>query len=182
MQIEGGLDACCGGEGDPTMPDNMGYARTKLTDLGRLVEAKIRDIGSPLHKREEGVSVGAFVVMPTHIHMTVSISKDLPMYLYNGKERRWTLSDIMRGFEKGCTSWWYRLLEGETVDEILTNPTRRRTSSVRPPLDENGTPAPGLWNSDGFNDLILYKQERKMNWVLYVLQNPYYWLLQKVYP
>lgn len=162
--------------------NNPDYPHVQLTDLGRIVDAKIRDIGSPLHKREEGVSVGAFVVMPTHIHMTITISKDLPLYLYNGKERRWTLSDIIRGFEKGCTSWWYRLLEGETVEEILANPTRRRTSSVRPPLDENGTPAPSLWNSDGFNDSILYKRERKQNWVLYVLQNPYYWLLQKVYP
>lgn len=162
--------------------NNPDYPHVQLTDLGRIVDAKIRDIGSPLHKREEGVSVGAFVVMPTHIHMTVTIGQDLPMYLYNGEWRRWTLSDIIRGFEKGCTSWWYRLLEGETADEILANPTRRRTSSVRPPLDEKGTPAPSLWQDDGFNDSILYKQERKHNWVLYVLQNAYFWRLRQVYP
>lgn len=162
--------------------NNPAYPHVALTDLGRLVEAKIRDIGSPLHKREEGVSVGVFIVMPTHIHMTITIAQDLPTYLYNGKVRRWTLSDIIRGFEKGCTSWWYRLLEGETADEILANPTRRRTSSVRPPLDEQGTPAPSLWQDDGFNDIILYNQERKQNWVLYVLQNAYYWKLRIDYP
>lgn len=162
--------------------NNPDYPHVQLTHLGRIVDAKIHELGSPLHKREEGVSVGAFVVMPTHIHMTITISKDLPMYLYNGKERRWTLSDIIRGFEKGCTSRWYRLLEGESVDEILANPIRRRASSVRPPLDENGTPAPSLWSADGFNDSILYNAERKHNWVLYVLQNAYFWRLQQVYP
>lgn len=180
LQIEGGLDACCGGEGDPTMPDNMGYARAKLTDLGRLVDASLRTMGT--HKLDGNVRLGRYVIMPTHIHATLIVERDLPMHTYRGKQVRITLSDVVRGFEQGSTSWWYRLLEGETADEILANPTHRRASSVRPPLDGNGTPAPGLWNSDGFNDLILYKQERKMNWVLYVLQNPYYWLLQKVYP
>lgn len=180
LQIEGGLDACCGCEGDASLPDNEGYPRTKLTALGRLVDACLRTMGT--HKLDGNVRLGRYVIMPTHIHATLIVEHDLPMHTYRGKEVRVTLSDVVRGFEQGCTSWWYRLLEGETADEILANPSCRRTSSVRPPLDENGTPAHSLWQDDGFNDSILYKQERKVNWVLYVLQNAYYWLLEKVYP
>lgn len=180
LLIEGGLDACCGCEGEAGLPDNEGYPRTKLTDLGRLVDACLRSMGT--HKLDGNVRLGRYVIMPTHIHATLIVERNLPMHMYRGKQVRVTLSDVVRGFEQGCTSWWYRLLEGESVDEILANPTRRRASSVRPPLDEKGTPAPSLWNSEGFNDSILYKQERKHNWVLYVLQNAYFWLLQKVYP
>lgn len=178
VQIDGGLDACCGGEGDVNLPDGEGYARTKLTDLGRLVDACLRTMGT--HKLDTNVRLGRYVIMPTHIHCTLIVERDLPMRTYRGKQVRTTLSDVVRGFEQGSTSRWYRLLEGETAEEIMANPSRRRASVAPPILD--GHEAPSLWQDDGFNDLILFKPERKMNWVLYVLQNPYFWLLQKVYP
>lgn len=180
LQIAGGIDACCGCEGDSTLSNNEGFPRTKLTDLGRLVDASLRSMGT--HKLDGNVRLGRYVIMPTHIHCTLIVERDLPMRYYRGKERRATLSDVVRGFEQGCTSWWYRLLEGETVDEILANPTRGRASTDRPPLDENGTLAPGLWNPDGFNDLILYSPERRLNWVLYILRNAYFWKLHIDYP
>lgn len=178
LLIEGGLDACCGCEGDASLPDNEGYPRTKLTPLGRLVDACLRTMGT--HKLDGNVRLGRYVIMPTHIHATLIVEHDLPMHTYRGKQVRVTLSDVVRGFEQGSTSWWYRLLEGESADEILAEPRKRRASVAPPTLE--GREAPSLWNSDGFNDSILYKHERKVNWVLYVLKNAYFWLLQKVYP
>lgn len=176
LLVEGGLDASCGCEGDARLPDNEGYPRTKLTALGRLVDACLRTMGT--HKLDGDVRLGRYVIMPTHIHATLIVERDLPMHTYRGKQVRVTLSDVVRGFEQGCTSWWYRLLEGESVDEILAEPRKRRASVAPPTLE--GREAPSLWNSDGFNDSILYNAERKHNWVLYVLQNAYFWRLEQV--
>lgn len=83
LQKDGGIDACCGGESDPNMPDYMSYARTKLTDLGRFVDVSLRTLGT--HKLDGNVRLGRYVIMPTHIHATLIVELDLPMHPYKSK-------------------------------------------------------------------------------------------------
>lgn len=197
--LPGGPDACLGCDGDPSLPDSVGYPRTKLTPLGRLVDACLRTMGT--HKLDGNVRLGRYVIMPTHLHLTIRVINDLPMHTYRGKVVRVTLSDVIRGFEQGCTSWWLRYLEGESVEEILANSKRGHqttanstniTCNTQSPQHSYNTnncntiaykqQPPSLWNNEGFNDIILYNQDRKVNWLLYVMQNPYYWRMRQVYP
>lgn len=162
----------------------MKAPHTDLSPLGRIVDRKIREIGTHLH--EEDVTVTHHVVMPSHIHFIIEVKKPLPMHHQpSGKVVRWTLSDIIKGFEKGCTSWYYRYLEGESIEEIFANPTKRRASKEPPMVQApDGTiqPMPSIWNSQGFNDKILMTDERLASWQTYLCYNPYYWRLQDVYP
>lgn len=161
----------------------MKAPHTDLSPLGRIVDRKIREIGTHLH--EEDVTVTHHVVMPSHIHFIIEVKKPLPMHHQpSGKVVRWTLSDIIKGFEKGCTSWYYRYLEGESIEEIFANPTKRRASKEPPMVQApDGTmkPQPSIW-APGFNDKILMTDERLASWQTYLCYNPYYWRLQDVYP
>lgn len=162
----------------------MKAPHTALSPLGRIIDRKIREIGTHLH--EEDVIVTHHVVMPSHVHFIIEVQKPLPMHQQpSGKVVRWTLSDIIKGFEKGCTSWYYRYLEGESIGEIFANPTKRRASKEPPMIQAvDGTmqPMPTIWNSEGFNDKILMTPERLACWQTYLCHNPYYWRLQDVYP
>lgn len=162
----------------------MKAPHTDLSPLGRIIDRKIREIGTHLH--EEDVIVTHHVVMPSHIHFIIEVQKPLPMHHQpSGKVVRWTLSDIIKGFEKGCTSWYYRYLEGESIEEIFANPTKRRASKEPPMVQSpDGTmqPMPSIWNSQGFNDKILMTEERLASWQTYLYYNAYYWRLQDVYP
>lgn len=156
---------------------------TEPTELGRLVKARIDSMGT--HRNDGDTKVTNMVIMPTHIHMTYEIEHDLPMHAVRGKMVQVTLSDIVRGFEKGCTSWYYRWVEGESVDEILANPTRRRESSAPPQLeDANGTlhPVPSMWHPGGFNDKVLNTERKYINWNRYVDNNARFWKMQMDYP
>ena len=162
----------------------MKAPHTDLSPLGRIIDHKIREIGTHLH--EEDVTVTHHVIMPSHIHFIIEVSKPLPMHHQpSGKEVRWTLSDIIKGFEKGCTSWYYRYLEGESIEDIFANPTKRRTSKEPPMVkaaDGTMQSMPSIWYSQGFNDKILMTEERLTGWQTYLCNNPYYWRLQDVYP
>lgn len=155
---------------------NPEYPSTLLTDLGRLIEQKLLEIGK--HRNEEGVFVESYVLMPTHIHFTLIVSRELPVYTRSGKEVRWTIGNIIRGFEQGCTSWYLRLLEGESVEHILSHPTRTQPARA---LTDPTAPA-SLWHQDGYNDRIFVDDARYQSWCLYLMQNPYYWRLRMDYP
>lgn len=99
---------------------NPDYPHIEQTDVGRLVESSILSIGS--HKKEEGVRVVSYVIMPTHIHLTLAFVDDLPWHAFRGKMVRITLSDVIRGLEQGTTSKYRRWLAGESVEEILAQP------------------------------------------------------------
>jgi len=154
----------------------------RLTALGRIIDRKIREIGTHLH--EEQVMVTHHVIMPSHIHMIVKVAGTLPWHTWNGSQKRWTLSDIIKGFEKGCTSWFYRMLEGETIDEIFATPTKRRSRKEPPMVWKDGemVPVPSIWHKDGFSDKILMTDERHANWLRYLCYNAYYWKLVDDYP
>lgn len=171
------------GEGNVNAEGNTDSVRTELTDLGRLVNARIDTMGT--HRNDGDAHVTNRVIMPTHIHFTLEIDHDLPMHEVKGKLVQVTLSDLIRGLEKGCTSWYYRWIEGENVEDILANPTRRRESSAPPQLeDENGAthPVPSIWHPDGFNDKVLTTEKKFINWNRYVDNNARFWKLQTDYP
>lgn len=100
-----------------------GTVSVELTGLGRLVQAKIEGIGS--HEHEEDVKVIHYVIMPTHIHMTVEISKKLPVITRGKHKERYHIGRIIGYMKSGTTTWYRRLLLGESVEDILARPNWR---------------------------------------------------------
>lgn len=169
------LPAIIGGEAAPP--------HIVLSSLGRLVEQKIKEIGT--HRYEEHVRAAYYVILPTHLHVILSVGEDLPMHTVRGKDVPVVVGNIMRGFEAGVTPLFYRLLDGETVEEILAHPDAGRKNHNRPMLlgiDGKSYPAPSVWSPDGFNDRILINEEKYLAWLRYLALNPYYWKLCQNHP
>lgn len=181
---------CFAGEGSKDFPHCV------LTDVGRLVERRIKELGTHLH--EEGISVKEYVIMPTHIHMIIELDRDLPIVQRGGKWERYHLGRIIGYMKSGATSWFRRLIMGENVEDIFMTPQRtagngnekERTAGNR---NENGRTAenrktgaannemPALWEAN-YNDRILNEQKKDESWQRYVKWNPFFWKLQIDYP
>lgn len=163
---------------EPSVPPHI-----VLSPLGRLVEQKIKEIGT--HRYEENVRAAYYVILPTHIHIVLSVGEDLPMHTVRGKAVPIVVGNIMRGFEAGVTSLFFRLLDGETVEEIIAHPDAGRKSHDRPTIlgvDGRRYPAPTVWSPDGFNDRVLINEEKFLAWLRYLALNPYYWKLRQDHP
>lgn len=148
----------------------------KLTDLGRLVEKRLLEIGT--HGDDKDVEVEDYVIMPTHVHATFKVKSQLPLkQMKNGKEKQIHLGHIVGYFKSGCTSWFRRWLAGESVEEIF----------AAPGWNENGIPLSQdihdakLWE-DNYNSKILGTADRLLHWKDYVAKNAFYWKIQMDYP
>lgn len=178
---------------DKSNPD---FPHPELTALGKLVEKKIKEIGT--HPNEENVVVTNYVIMPTHIHLTVEVHDDLPMITRGKHPERYHLGRIIGYLKSGTTGWYRRLLQGESMENILARPNWRdvqaASASSTPPCpssssrlssDVHNQPAaaflPSLWNP-GFNDKILTTSQRRLTWNRYVDMNPYFWRIQDEHP
>lgn len=181
---------------------NPNYPHIVLTDVGRLIESSIMTIGR--HRNEQKVKLISYVIMPTHIHLTLAFIEDLPFHTVRGKSVRITLSDVIRSLEQGTTSKYRRWLAGEPIDQILSQPDSWRErqalaagtttpSSPSSPFNVEGASIEGassssrnapnhLWNSQGFNDSLLITRRRYFHWLLYVIQNPFHWRMRDQYP
>lgn len=157
----------------------------ELTDLGRLVQAKIDGIGT--HRYEEGVIVRNSVIMPSHVHLTIEITRELPV-IQRGKNReRYHLGRIIGYVKSGTTGWYRRLLQGETVEEILAAPNWRdiynedgtRKEGKSTPLSSAGDIT--LWDAN-YNDKILNTQQKYDEWTRYVDMNPFRWRMRDERP
>lgn len=103
---------------------NPAFPKIRLSEMGRLVERKIQEIGT--HKHEEHVRVVNYCIMPTHIHMTVVVTQTLPKQpLKKGGYKQIHLGHIIGYFKSGCTGWFRRWMDGESVEEIFAKPTWR---------------------------------------------------------
>lgn len=150
----------------------------ELSPLGKIVNAKMKEVGSHLH--EENMTVTYHVCMPTHIHCIVEVSKPLPMVKRGNRMERYHLGRWVQGFKAGITACYRRLQAGESVESILANAT---APSPLQSSEENmpSAPQPSIW-APNFNDKILMTDERFVSWQTYLCYNPYYWRLQDVYP
>lgn len=156
----------------------MKAPHTNLSPLGRIVDRKIREIGTHLH--EEDVTVTHHVVMPSHIHFIIEVSKPLPMVKRGNRMERYHLGRLVQSFKAGITACYRRLQAGESVESILANAT---APSPLLSSEENmpSTPQPSIW-APNFNDKILMTEGRLTGWQTYLCYNPYYWRLQDVHP
>ena len=156
----------------------MKAPHTQLSPLGRIVDRKIREIGTHLH--EEDVTVTHHVVMPSHIHFIIEVKKPLPMVKRGNRMERYHLGRLVQSFKAGITACYRRLQAGESVESILANAT---APSPLQNSEENmpSAPQPSIW-APGYNDKILMTEERLASWQTYLCYNPYYWRLQDVYP
>ncbi len=175
------------GESNPEFP------RIYLSDVGRLVERKILDIGT--HKYEEYVRVTNYCIIPTHIHLTLEVTKPLPKQLLKkGGYKQIHIGHIIGYFKSGCTGWFRRWMDGESVEEIFAKPTWRDvhgdagdgtqqiTVENRKAEDRDAKRCMlSLWD-ENYNDKHLYTQKRRDIWDRYVDMNAYYWKLQMDYP
>ena len=180
------------GEGDDCVT-------TELTELGRLVKAKLDQIGT--HNNEDGVRVTNAVIMPTHIHATLQLEHDLPVVRRGKHEERYHLGRIVGYFMSGCTSWFRRWMNGESVEEILARPNwrdlnknddialdsdSRQSPRLMTDVNNNGANAPSelpsMWQEGGFNDKVLTTERKYINWNRYVDNNARFWKLQMDYP
>lgn len=176
-------------------PDRPPYL--ELTDLGRLVQTKIDGIGT--HRHEEGVIVRNSVIMPTHVHLSIEITRELPI-IQRGKNReRYHLGRIIGYVKSGTTGWYRRLLQGETVDEILAAPNWRdiynedgtckdgRSSfltterNITSAGDNDAITTASLWDAN-YNDKILNTQQKYDEWNRYVDMNPFRWRMRDERP
>lgn len=65
------------------------------------------------------------VIMPTHVHLTIEITREQSI-IQRGKNReRYHLGRIVGYVKSGTTGWYRRLLQGDTVEEILAAPNWR---------------------------------------------------------
>lgn len=156
----------------------MKAPHTDLSPLGRIVDRKIREIGTHLH--EEDVTVTHHVVMPSHVHFIIEVKKPLPMVKRGNRMERYHLGRLVQSFKAGITACYRRLQAGESVESILANAT---APSPLQSSEENmpSAPQPSIW-APNFNDKILMTDERLASWQTYLCYNPYYWRLQDLYP
>jgi len=155
-----------------------------LTTMGRFVDAKIQQI--PLFKPFKDVRVRRYVLMPTHIHMIIEATRDLPYWAARG--RNYHFGDLVRGFKQGCTSLMKMWLEGKSEEEILrfvneqseclqTGRKMERTFKTPPGAESEVS----LWE-EGYNDRNLIDEDSKKSAHVYVFKNAYYWKLVDDYP
>lgn len=142
---------------------------TVPTELGAMVWRHIWQIGS--HHGEEYVGVRLAICMPTHIHMILQVSRDLP-FKKNGQQS--TLGDIVRGFKQGCTSAFKRWLRGEPMELHAGTPRQFLT----PP---GATSDISLWE-ENYNDRNLLDDEALQNAVTYICMNAWRWKLLDDHP
>lgn len=93
----------------------------ELSPLGRIVDAKMKEVGT--HAHEENMTVTHHVCMPTHIHCIVEVSKPLPMVKRGNRMERYHLGRWVQSFKAGITACYRRLQAGESVESILANAT-----------------------------------------------------------
>lgn len=161
------------------------YPHTVLTDLGRLLEAKIGQIGC--YRQFCDVEVRRWVIMPTHIHMIVAVKRDLP--LDEKRHRQYTLSDMVRGFKQGCTSLFKQWLAGTDVDTLLALVEEQTLilQGKKVVSERIYTSAPGsqsevtLWE-EGYNDRALIDEEAEQKAAVYIAMNPWRWKVMDDHP
>lgn len=163
----------------------------ELADLGRLVQAKIDGIGT--HRHEDGVIVRNSVIMPTHVHLTIEITRELPIIQRGKNCERYHLGRIIGYVKSGTTGWYRRLLQGETLDEILAAPNWRdiynedgtRKDGKSTPLSQGSSLTTDrnitLWEAN-YNDKILNTQQKYDEWNRYVDMNPFRWRMRDERP
>lgn len=167
-------------EGDCFAPSaSERFPHPRYTDLGVLVNAKIRQI--PYYNNFRDVGVISSVVMPTHVHLLLRVKRKLPFD--EKRNRQISLGDMVRGFKQGCTSMYKRLMDGESVSELLKectiDPNGERTKPYT--TIAKGKSDVTLWE-ENYNDRVVVGYEMLKREEKYVRLNAYYWKLQIDYP
>lgn len=88
--------------------------RVELTEVGNFVAHKIEQIGK--HEHYGDVECIHSVIMPTHIHLTLEIKRQLPVTYRGGKPLQLNLGHMIGGIKGGCTSLYRHWLEGDFMD------------------------------------------------------------------
>ncbi len=157
---------------------------TRLTDVGRIVDWKMHEIGhwknERLVKMFSSLKLINYVVMPTHVHFTIEITKALPKVMRRGRVVQITLSDFVRGWKQGTSSGYYRLKAGETVEEIVANPDARM-KALASGEEVPDFKRPSIWEKN-YCDKILNTYDKLTGWIRYVEMNTYFWWMKDVRP
>lgn len=91
--------------------DHPLWPHINLSELGMFIEHRIKHISE--QKNYENVSVINYSIMPTHLHLTIEIAKELPIVTKRGRPLQLTLGHMVGYFKSGCTSLYNRWLQGE---------------------------------------------------------------------
>lgn len=198
-QIEGTCNA------RPAQPDgsrNPQWPHIRLNELGALIDHRLRKIGT--QKNFEDVSLISHCIMPTHLHLTLEVAKQLPIIMKNGKPLQLTLGHLVGYFKSGCTSLFNRWLQGEFAPYTPGSPewvaqvdlpyaqrpqsaqstlqSSEGKQSVKQSGEQKRKPAPHpLWEPN-YNDKILNTTRKLAEWIHYVDMNPYYWRMKDEHP
>lgn len=108
----GNIEGTCNTK--PALPDgtkNTQWPHIKLNELGALIDHRIHQIGT--QKNYEDVSLISYCIMPTHLHLTLEVAKQLPVVMKKGRPLQLTLGHMVGYFKSGCTSLYNRWLQGE---------------------------------------------------------------------
>lgn len=169
---------------DGTLNDR--FPHIALSPVGRIVDYKIGQISS--YENYKDIKVLDYIIMPTHVHLVIEITKQLPTITYSsGKRKQLTLGDMVRGFKQGTTSLYKRWLNNE-IDPSVNGwekaiETTPRTYTTVPGGKASlpTTAATSLWEDD-YNDLVLYSHRALSEYIYYVDMNAYRWRMRDEYP
>lgn len=198
-RIEG---TCSTQKTQPDGTNNPKWPHITLNELGALIDYRIKHIGT--QKNYEDVSVISYCIMPTHLHLTLEIARQLPVIIKGGKPLQLTLGHMIGYFKSGCTSLYNRWMQGEFAPYTpgspewvaqINLPYDQRPHSTQSALQlsegkqegkQEGKPtgkqAPhSLWEPN-YNDKILNTTRKLAEWIRYVDMNAYFWRMKDEHP
>ncbi|MCF0201835.1 MAG: hypothetical protein HUK08_00585 [Bacteroidaceae bacterium] len=152
--IEGDIRAKAGTAGFPT---------TALSPLG---ESVLHDELPKIHATYPMAEVWNLCIMPDHLHIILRINSLLP------KDKH--LGSIVGAFKGGISRAWWRM------NDRLTPDKRGLVSGIQGMMGKQGQRPPLF--EDGYNDCILMRDGQLDNWMAYLADNPFRWLVRNKRP